>query len=232
MSLKSSRFNIGTSTSVISEHGERIGEVVVGIKPSASEIRPQDVDSFDAHSNGGASVELTQHQETTDDKDIEDISELQGKPLWLLIKAHSNLLAGDNAYMEYTLFGESDKHRISYKEPGHVVKVEVTPEFINYIRNEALQLEIVTSPHLLNEECNESKENVEIQLKQEHEALLQEFTLLKQKVEAENSKSTSLKNLNAELEGEKKAKEELQQKLDMLEKKLKAHPKSKVCCIL
>ena len=109
---------MGTSATVMGDCG-RLGQVVVGIKPSPKEFRESDIKSFDINEVSSGVLMKSKNEREHDDEDdlVEDIRDLVGKPIWLLIKMSSELLKSrSESYVEFSFFDLAGRHRISYAE--------------------------------------------------------------------------------------------------------------------
>ncbi|RHY11540.1 hypothetical protein DYB25_005578 [Aphanomyces astaci] len=144
--LTPSRFDVVTTVPVLNDEGTSLGSLVIHVRPS---IKATPSDARKSHSNNAKLV--PGDVDDLSDDEADDLTALDGAFLWIFIDVHvdpstsSQLLTNSSKYrVSYTFF--QSNAQLFPLEHTHVLKVLVTPPFVDYVSVDMMSFDVV--PHV------------------------------------------------------------------------------------
>ncbi|KAF0758297.1 hypothetical protein AaE_003982 [Aphanomyces astaci] len=139
-------FDVVTTVPVLNDEGTSLGSLVIHVRPS---IKATPSDARKSHSNNAKLV--PGDVDDLSDDEADDLTALDGAFLWIFIDVHvdpstsSQLLTNSSKYrVSYTFF--QSNAQLFPLEHTHVLKVLVTPPFVDYVSVDMMSFDVV--PHV------------------------------------------------------------------------------------
>ncbi|ETV97090.1 hypothetical protein, variant 2 [Aphanomyces invadans] len=136
-------FDVVTTVSVLNDDGNSLGSLVVHVRPS-----PKATPSDAPKSSGNNAKLVPADVDDLSDDEMDDMKSLDGEFLWISIQVHvdpstpSLLLANPANYRVSYVFFQSNT-QVFPLEHANMIKVLVTPPFVDYVSADTMSFEVV-----------------------------------------------------------------------------------------